>query len=222
VPDDPVPDYPPPGRGEPHWPAQLSVLAAIVLQVLLPDQLHAGSRWLLPALEAVMLVALVVISPQRVEGPHSTRRILTLTTTAVVSVANAISLVLLAHLLLSGSLSRQAGHPLIIAGAMIWLTNVMIFSLWYWELDRGGPGLRAAGLDEEPDFLFPQMSDTKFFAGWRPVFADYVYVSLTNASAFSPTDTMPLSVGAKMIMGLQALVSLIVVGLVVARAVNIL
>jgi uncharacterized membrane protein len=222
VPEQTTGDYPPAGRSESHWPARLSVLIAIVLQVLLPDQLHAGPRWLLPVLEGVMLIALVVVSPQRVEGPHSLRRELTLTTTAVVSVANSISLVLLAHLLLNGRLTRHAGHPLIIAGAMIWLTNVMIFSLWYWELDRGGPGLRAAGLDQEPDFLFPQMSDTKFFAGWRPMFLDYMYVSLTNSSAFSPTDTMPLTVGAKMVMGVQALVSLITVGLVVARAVNIL
>jgi hypothetical protein len=215
-------DYPPPGHGEPHWPPQLAVLVAIVLQVLLPDKLTLGTRWLLPALEAVMLVALVVASPQRLEAPHSVRRLLTLALTAVVSLANGISLVLLAHQLLNRSLGPAEGHPLIIAGSMIWLTNVMIFGLWYWELDRGGPGLRAVGLDEDPDFLFPQMSEPTLCPGWRPVFLDYLYVSLTNASAFSPTDTMPLSAGAKMVMGVQALVALVTVGLVVARAVNIL
>jgi hypothetical protein len=220
VPEPATPEYPPPGRSEPHWPAQLAVLVAIVMQVLLPDRLSLGTRWLLPATEGVMLFALFVASPQRLEAPHSVRRILTLSTTAVVSVANAIALGLLAHYLLHDQVTD--GHPLIIGGTMIWFTNVMIFSLWFWELDRGGPGIRAAGLDDAPDFLFPQMSDPKFFAGWRPLFVDYLYVSLTNASAFSPTDTMPLTVPAKLIMGVEGLVSLITVGLVVSRAVNIL
>jgi hypothetical protein len=220
VPEPTAPDYPPPGRSEAHWPAQLAVLVAIVMQVLLPDRLSLGTRWLLPATEGVMLVALFVASPQRLEGPHSVRRILTLSTTAVVSVANGIALALLAHYLLH--VNVPDGHQLIIGGTMIWLTNVMIFALWFWELDRGGPGIRAAGLDDAPDFLFPQMSDTKFFAGWRPLFVDYLYVSLTNASAFSPTDTMPLSVAAKVIMGIEGLISLITVGLVISRAVNIL
>jgi hypothetical protein len=220
VPEPTTPDYPPPGRSEPHWPAQVAVLVAIVMQVLLPDRLSLGTRWLLPATEGVMLFALFVASPQRLEAPHSVRRLLTLSTTAVVSIANGIALALLAHYLLHHDVVD--GHPLIIGGTMIWLTNVMIFALWFWELDRGGPGIRAAGLDDAPDFLFPQMSDMKFFAGWRPLFVDYLYVSLTNASAFSPTDTMPLSVAAKLIMGVEGLVSLITVGLVVSRAVNIL
>ena len=109
------------------------------------------------------------------------------------------------------------------AGALIWLTNVLIFGLWYWEADRGGPGQRAAGLDGPPDLLFPQMSDDRIEPeDWRPGFIDYLYVSLTNATAFSPTDTMPLSPTAKGIMGLQSLVSLVTIGLVISRAVNIL
>lgn len=214
--------YPPPARGEPHWPPQLTVLVAIVLQLLLPDRLTLGTRWLLPAMEGVMLIALFVASPQRLEAPHSVRRILTLTTTALVSFANAVSLALLAHSLLHRGLNASDGRPLIIAGSLIWLTNVLIFALWYWELDRGGPGLRAVGLDESPDFLYPQMTEPTLCPNWRPIFVDYLYVSLTNASAFSPTDTMPLSAAAKMVMGLQSLISLITIGLVVARAVNIL
>jgi uncharacterized membrane protein len=215
--------YPPPPGGEAHWPAQLTVLAAIVLQVLLPSSLAIGSKWILPGLEAVMLLALFIASPQRLEAPHSLRRQLTLTTTAVVSLANGISLVLLAHYLLHSNSSPQA-HRLIIAGTLIWLTNVLIFSLWYWEIDRRGPGLRAAGLDGPPDFLFPNMTDeiARLSPGWRPHFVDYLYVSLTNATAFSPTDTMPLTPQAKTMMGLQSLVSLVTLGLVVARAVNIL
>ncbi|HEX3618601.1 MAG TPA: hypothetical protein VHU61_18795, partial [Solirubrobacteraceae bacterium] len=115
-------------------------------------------------------------------------------------------------------------RQLIIAGTLIWLTNVIVFSLWYWELDRGGPGLRAAGLDGLPDFLFPNMTDevAKLTPNWRPRFVDYLYVSLTNATAFSPTDTLPLSVEAKAMMGVQSLVSVVTIALVVSRAVNIL
>jgi uncharacterized membrane protein len=214
--------YPPPPAGEPHWPAQLTVLAAIALQILLPDRLTIGSKWILPALEAVMLLALFVASPQRLEAPHSLRRQLTLATTAIVSLANAISLALLTHFLLHHG--TREPRQLIIAGTLIWLTNVLIFALWYWEIDRRGPGLRAAGLDGPPDFLFPNMTDevARLTPGWRPRFVDYLYVSLTNAAAFSPTDTLPLSPEAKMMMGLQSLVSLVTIGLVVARAVNIL
>ena len=221
------PPYPPPPRGEWHWPPQLTVVVAIALQLLLPNtlSLSEATKWIVPALEGAMLVALVVASPQRLEAPHSLRRVLTLCLTAVVSVANAIALVLLARLLLNRGLSSGSqGHALIIAGSEIWLTNVLIFSLWYWELDRGGPGIRAASLDGRPDFQFPQMTDevAALYPGWRPQFADYLYVSLTNATALSPTDTMPLSVAAKMIMGLQSLISLVTIGLVVSRAVNIL
>jgi hypothetical protein len=214
--------YPPPPGGEPHWHAQLTVLAAIALQLLLPSRLTLGSKWILPGLEAVMLLALFIASPQRIEAPHSLRRQLTLTTTAIVTVANGISLALLAHNLLHHGTPNP--RQLIIAGTLIWLTNVLTFGLWYWEIDRRGPGLRAAGLDGPPDFLFPNMTDeiARLSPGWRPHFADYLYVSLTNATAFSPTDTMPLSVQAKMMMGVQSLVSLVTLGLVVSRAVNIL
>jgi hypothetical protein len=214
--------YPPPPGGEPHWPAQLTVLAAIALQLLLPSRLTLESKWILPGLEAVMLLALFIASPQRIEAPHSLRRQLTLTTTAIVTVANGISLALLAHNLLLHSAPNP--RQLIIAGTLIWLTNVLTFGLWYWEIDRRGPGLRAAGLDGPPDFLFPNMTDevARLSPAWRPHFVDYLYVSLTNATAFSPTDTMPLTAQAKMMMGIQSLVSLVTLGLVVSRAVNIL
>jgi len=196
------------------------MLAAIALQLVLPHRLNLGSHWILPGLEVVMLVVLVVGSPQRVQGPHSRRRVLSLVITGLVSLANGISLVLLSRLLLDHTESQ--GKSLITSGALIWLTNVLLFALWYWELDREGPGLRAAGRDGEPDFLYPQMTELELFPDWRPRFSDYLYVSLTNATAFSPTDTMPVSEQAKLLMGLQSLISLVTIGLVVARAVNIL
>ncbi|MBV9839173.1 MAG: hypothetical protein JO156_13725 [Solirubrobacterales bacterium] len=196
-------------------------MAAIALQLLLPDRLTAGPSWLLPALEAALLVGLVVATPRELEHEHLLRRRVALGLTALVSAANITSLALLTHELLHHG--SPNGRELIVSGALIWLTNVIIFGLWYWETDRGGPGRRAAGHDAPPDFLFPQMQDDQIEPlDWRPGFIDYLYVSLTNAAAFSPTDTMPLSVTAKSMMGLQSIVSLVTIGLVVSRAVNIL
>jgi len=213
--------YPPPPRPEPFWPAEASVLGAIALQLLLPKRVTAGPTWLLPALEGVLLLGLAIATPRQLEREHRTRRRAALGMTAFVSAANITSLALLTHELLHHQTTN--GRQLIIAGVLIWLTNVLIFGLWYWETDRGGPGRRAAGHDGPPDFLFVQMTDDSIQpVNWRPQFIDYLYVSLTNAAAFSPTDTMPLSPTAKCTMGLQSLVSIVTIGLVVSRAVNIL
>jgi uncharacterized membrane protein len=213
--------YPPPARSEPLWPALATVLLAIALQLLLPTRLTAGPTWLLPALEGVLLVGLAFASPREVEHDHRGRRLAAIGLTAVVSAANIISLALLTRELLHHG--SPNGRELIISGALIWLTNVLIFGLWYWQTDRGGAGRRAAGEDGPPDFLFPQMSDDgPWSVNWRPQFLDYLYIALTNALALSPTDTMPLSRTAKSIMGIQSLVSLVTIGLVIARAVNIL
>lgn len=213
--------YPPPAAGEPFWPAQLTILAAILLQLLLPRRLTAGPTWLIPGLEAALLLGMFMATPRQLEHEHPVRRRVTLGMTAFVSAANVFSLVLLTHYLLHHNVAN--GPELIFSGVAIWLTNFLIFGLWYWELDRGGPGRRAAGHDGPPDFLFPQMNDDRVQQpGWRPRFLDYLYVSLTNAAAFSPTDTMPLTHAAKSIMGIQSLVSLVTIGLIVSRAVNIL
>jgi uncharacterized membrane protein len=218
---EPESSYPPPAGKEPAWPAQATVLVAIGLQVALPDRLTIVSRWLLPSLEAALLVGLASATPKHFEREHPNRRRIAIAMIAFVSLANALSLALLTHYLLHHHVNN--GHELIIAGSLIWLTNVLIFGLWYWEVDRGGPGRRSAGHDLEPDLLFPQMTDDRLGARtWRPGFVDYLYVSLTNATAFSPTDTMPLTAQAKSLMGLQSLVSLVTIGLIVSRAVNIL
>jgi uncharacterized membrane protein len=213
--------YPPPPAAEPFWPAQASVVAAIGLQLLLPERLTVGPTWLIPALEAALLIGLSLSTPRQLEYEHPRRRRVALAMTALVSAANVFSLAALTHFLLHHNVPH--GRELIISGTLIWLTNFLIFALWYWELDRGGPGKRAAGHDEAPDFLFPQMTDDRIEPiDWRPEFIDYLYVSLTNATAFSPTDTMPLTPMAKSIMGVQGVVSLVTIGLIVSRAVNIL
>ncbi len=213
--------YPPPADSEAFWPAQLTVALAIVVQVLLPGRLTAGPDWLVPSLEGVLLIGLFVVTPNVVEDEHPRRRRIALVLTAIVSAANIFSLGALTHYLLHHNV--QDGRGLIVAGVLIWLTNLLIFALWYWEMDRGGPGLRASGRDQPPDFLFPQMSDDRIEPrDWRPKFVDYLYVSLTNNTAFSPTDTMPLTPMAKAVMGVQSVVSLLTIGLIVSRAVNIL
>ena len=213
--------YPPPPRAEPAWHAQAAVLLAIALELLLPERVTAGPRWLIPVLEGALLVGLVIATPRRLERPHTRRRRLALALIMFVTLANISSLAMLSHELLHHDIGN--GRGLIFAGVLIWLTNVVIFGLWYWETDRGGPGLRAAGRDRAPDLLFPQMAGDDIGPwDWRPQLIDYLYVSLTNATALSPTDTMPLTPIAKSVMGAQALVSLVTIGLVVARAVNIL
>ena len=163
-----------------------------------------------------------VVTPNVVEEEHPRRRRIALSLTAFVSLANIFSLGALTHYLLNHNVSD--GRGLIFAGVLIWITNLLIFALWYWEMDRGGP--RAGGPrghDGPPDFLFPQMSDDRIEPrDWRPKFIDYLYVSLTNNTAFSPTDTMPLTPMAKVVMGVQSVVSLLTIGLIVSRAVNIL
>jgi uncharacterized membrane protein len=213
--------YPPPPRAEAFWPAQVTILAAIALQLALPARLTVGPSWLVPGLEGALLLGMFMATPNQLEHEHPRRRRVALGLTAFVSAANIYSLGALTHYLLHHNVNR--GNELIVSGVLIWLTNFLIFGLWYWETDRGGPGRRAAGHDRAPDFLFPQMQDDRIEPfDWRPQFVDYLYVSLTNAAAFSPTDTMPLTHTAKVIMGIQSLVSLVTIGLIVSRAVNIL
>ena len=215
--------YPPPAAPEPVWPAQLTVLAAIGLQLTLPERLTLRPVWLLPALEGLLVIGLMLASPRQLEYEHPRRKRVAVALIAFVSAANIYSLTELSKHLLHHEIAANSGRELIISGMLIWLTNFLLFALWYWEIDRGGPGVRAAGKDEPPDFLFPQMSDDRIEPlEWRPHFIDYLYVSLTNATAFSPTDTMPLTPMAKVIMGIQSVVSLVTIVLIVSRAVNIL
>ncbi|HEV2038064.1 MAG TPA: hypothetical protein VGQ96_05590, partial [Candidatus Eremiobacteraceae bacterium] len=139
----------------------------------------------------------------------------------IVNIANVASLALLVKVLVTGT--KVTGSHVLAGAVEIWLTNVIVFALWYWELDRGGPDARASSQHKEPDFLFPQMVTPGCTRpDWSPKFLDYLYVSFTNASAFSPTDTLPLTGWAKVLMMVQALASLLTIALVAARAVNIL
>jgi len=208
-------------RRDPFWPAQLTAVAAIALYLALPEKLTVGPTWLLPGLEGLLVIGLVVAMPNPAMQYSPARRHFALGLISLVSIANLVSLFLLVHYLLKGG--RAGGHALILSGVVLWVTNVLLFALWYWELDRGGPVARGLHDEALPDFLFPQMTDSRWApADWMPGFVDYLYVSFTNATAFSPTDTMPLTQVAKLLMAVQSLASLLTIGLVVARAVNIL
>ncbi|MER5642108.1 hypothetical protein ABT095_34865 [Kitasatospora sp. NPDC002227] len=210
-------------EGEQRWAAMAAILTAVVLQLSLPARLTAHPHWLLPALDLLLLGALFAFNPhRRLDRSSRLLRTLSLSLVAVISLANGWSAVKLVRELLHGGGAVNALGLLGTAGA-VWATNVIAFALWYWEWDRGGPAARAAGERDYPDLLFPQMqTDGVGPADWEPGFLDYLYVAYTNATAFSPTDTMPLSGWAKLLMMLQSAISLLTVLLVVARAVNIL
>jgi hypothetical protein len=208
-------------KHDPFWAPQLIAAGAILLDLSLPDQLTVGPTWLLPSLEALALLGLVISSPHPRMRHSPLRRQIAMALIAIVSAANTVSLVLLCHYLLKGGHSN--GRALIGSGIVLWVTNVLLFALWFWELDRGGPLVRAAHTQTTPDFLFVQMTEPDHAPpDWAPGLTDYLYTSFTNATAFSPTDTMPLTHRAKWLMSAQALTALLTIGLVVARAVNIL
>jgi hypothetical protein len=208
-------------RYDPYWGGQLVIGVAILLDLSLSDKVTLGPNWLLPGVEALALVGLTMASPHPRMRDTLLRRRLALTLIAVVTVTNSYALILLCHYLLKGG--KADGQALIGSGIVLWVTNVLLFGVWYWQLDGGGPTARHRKRKPHPDFLFVQMTEREFAPrGWHPTLIDYLYTSFTNATAFSPTDTMPLTPMAKALMAAQATTALVTVGLVVARAVNIL
>ena len=208
--------------GESTWPVRCAVLAATLLQVTLPNQYEIPPQWLLPTLGALLGIGLSIAHPRRITKHSPQLRTVSILLIAVITLANAGSGGRLIAALLQGR-AHESAPKLLLTGGAIWLTNVIAFGMWYWNLDRGGPAARALALKSYPDFLFPQMTEPELAPpDWQPQFFDYLYLSFTNAAAFSPTDTLPLARWAKMAMMVQSIVSLGTVVLVVARAVNIL
>jgi uncharacterized membrane protein len=208
--------------GESTWPVRGAVVAATALQVSLPNRYEIPPNWLLPTLGLLLGVGLSVAHPRRITRYSPQLRMISISLIAVITLANAGSATRLIRALLEGTTHENA-TTLLLTGGAIWLTNVIVFGMWYWDLDRGGPAARAQALKPFPDFLFAQMTAPDMSpTDWQPEFIDYLYVSFTNAAAFSPTDTLPLARWAKMTMMVQSIVSLATVALVIARAVNIL
>jgi hypothetical protein len=227
-----VPAWCRPTQGETRWQVALVTAAAIALQLPVPGRLDlVQPAWVLPAVQGALLVALVVASPRRINRESTALRMLSLALATLLSLANAWAAAELVNQLVHAKATGNAQSvldspaPLLLTGGAIWLTNVIVFALWYWEFDQGGPAARALGTAKRtPDFLYPQMTlgDPHLVPkDWEAAFTDYLYLAFTNATAFSPTDTLPLSRWAKMAMTLQSVVSLVTAALVIARAVNI-
>lgn len=217
-----IPAWLRPTRGENRLPVAFAILLAAGLQLSVPAKYGLHPRWLAPLLEILLLAVLTAINPIRLERTTPLARWTGILAVAAITVDNVFSAGLLDLDIVRGKVGDNA-IGLLASGAAIYLTNVIAFGIWYWELDRGGPFARAAGATPHPDFLFPQMANTEFAPDdWEPRFADYLYVSFTNVVAFSPTDTMPLTVKVKSLMTVQSAVALSTTALVVARAVNIL
>jgi uncharacterized membrane protein len=214
-----------PTAGETRWQVALCTAAGIALMVAVPDRLSMVSpSWVLPVIEGALLLTLVAANPHRINQSSRRLRWTSLALAALISLANAWSVVRLLIVLVQGGADANNPTSLLITGGAIWLTNVVSFALWYWEFDRGGPVARAHASKRYPDFQFPQMISPPEMVppDWEPAFFDYLYLAFTNASAFSPTDVMPMSRWAKLLMTIQSVVSIVTVALVVSRAVNIL
>ena len=221
----------------PVWPV-LAVVTVAGLYVTLPTRFISGhattgvfgaTRWVVPGLALLLLAPLALTVPQqrllqsvqrRTAALRPSRRLASLAVIALLTVANGASIVLLVHSLIVGQ--HAQARELLRVAIHLWSMNVLVFALWFWQLDGGGPIERRVEQGRGRDFLFPQQTMRETFADWQPSFVDYLFVSWTNATAFSPTDTMPLSQWAKLLMIAESAASLLLAIMVAARAVNIL
>ncbi|MFD6294689.1 hypothetical protein ACFWFU_07775 [Streptomyces sp. NPDC060235] len=220
-------------RGEARLPGVLATLTAILLYLALPQQLLIAPRYVLPSLEILLLVPLIAINPRRLTRQTRVFRVLSLTLVAVIAVSNLVALGMLINELVHAEV--KDGRGLLVAALQVWLTNIIVFGLAFWELDRGGPVSRTQALRSElplADFRFSQDENDDAVqevadgasgsSDWVPTLVDYLYVSVTNSTAFSPTDTMPLTSRAKIMMSIESVSALLTSLLVIARAVSIL
>ncbi|MDQ6848618.1 MAG: hypothetical protein M3070_01250 [Actinomycetota bacterium] len=216
--------------GENRIPPAIAVVVAAVIYALLPGVLLVGPRLIIPGIELALLIALVITNPRRIVRQTRWSRTLSIALAGVMIVANLLALALLITTLNKTSTS---GTSLLVGGMQVWLTNVIGFGLLYWELDRGGPVPRHTlrrdrmqpadwrfSQDENSDAVVEVAASSSDTSGWIPTFIDYLYLSLTNSSAFSPTDTMPLTSRAKSLMGIEASAALLTSLLVIARAIG--
>jgi hypothetical protein len=214
-------------------PAAVAVIVAIGLYAALPNRLLIGPRYVVPGLELILFIPLVLANPRRMSKQNRLLRRLAIALVLLIAVSNLVALGLLIRSLVIGQ--ATAGGQLLGAAGQVWFTNVLVFALAFWELDRGGPVTRIR-VDHPrlpaADFRFPQDEDhdaitevarrSSAKTGWTPGFIDYLYVSVTNSSAFSPTDTMPLSERAKLLMAIESISALTLSVLVVSFGVGLL
>ena len=210
-------------QGESRWPSVLTLLVAIVVPLLLPDRFTLTAKWIAPALLTLLLVAHTIVDPGRINRQTRGTRAIGIGLVVVLVVGAMAQAGVLISELVDDNSALNSADELLSSGALVWLNSIVAFTFLYWEVDGGGPVARAHPGTKYPDFAFvQQMNPTLAPPGWRPLFLDYLYLGVTNATAFSPTDVMPLRHWAKLTMAAQALISLLILGLVIARAVNIL
>ncbi|MFJ9776091.1 hypothetical protein ACIRVF_33455 [Kitasatospora sp. NPDC101157] len=220
-------------RGEARLPGVVATVVAALLYLALPESLLVGPRYVLPALEVLLLIPLIAVNPRRLTRQNRFSRTVSLVLVAVIGISNLIVLGLLVRALVSTDV--KDGGALLLAALQVWATDIIVFGLAFWELDRGGPVVRTqAPRSQLPlaDFRFSQdenhdtveeVSDgASRSSDWTPALIDYMYVSVTNSTAFSPTDTMPLTTRAKVLMSIESIAALITSLLVIARAVGAL
>jgi len=221
-------DYP--IQAERRWPMAVAVLTAVAFQVVTPHRGRIAAWWLFPVIEVVLLGIIIVLDPRRIDATSKAARITTIALIAVMTVGTLGAVAVLLSDIVTGRLpwfvaSNETLNAtnLLGRGAALWVTNVIVFSLWFWEYDRGGPVGRATDAGIPPAFAFPENATPELAPdGWAPRYPDYLYLAYTNATAFSPTDTLPVRLWAKMTMMAQSTLSLVIAILVVARAINIL
>jgi len=210
--------------GESRWPMALAVLAAGGLRAALPPELRNGdARWVYISVMVVLLAILIIGDPGRIDRDSTWLRVMTGTLIGLISAVNAAAAVRLVAGIIDGANFSTNANILLASGGAIWLSNVIAFGLWYWDLDRGGAAARARGSSRPPAFVFPEMTNAQYVgADWYPKFMDYLHLSFTTATAFSPTDVSAIKPWAKLMMMAEEAISLVVAVLVVSRAVNIL
>jgi len=217
-----VPSWRQPTKPEHRWPAFLTVVVIIAGQSWVAANLSVGPVWIYPVVAGILLItSLAIYLPSRREPPRALR-IVSLSLTAVLVIASFVVLVLLIRGVFVGA--HLTPGRLFLTGITFWVVNIAVFALIFWELDGNGPEARAKGEPDYPDLVFPQQQqDQQGLAppGWKPMFPDYLFVSLNTATAFSPTDAMPYSRWAKLVMGVEAIMSLATIAMLVARAINI-
>jgi hypothetical protein len=207
--------------GESRWPMVIAVIAVMALGSVPPTRFAIGPIPLFPLVVAVLLVVLVLGDPGRIDRRSRWLRNVSIMLVGVLVLGALAGTIVLILELVEGSTAVSEPGPLLIYSAKVWLGNNVAFALLYWNLDRGGPAERVHGTTRYPDFVFPQMTDDSLAGpGWRPRFIDYLYVGFTNANAFSPTDTLPLTGRAKLAMQTQALISFTIITLALARVVS--
>jgi uncharacterized membrane protein len=213
----------PPPSGERRLLPSLAILVIILVPFILPEHLRSGTRWVLGALEVALLIALIAVDPGRIDRRGGLARGLSIALTMLLVAAATVATVTLIVDLVSGDSNFDEPGPLLVTGGLVWLQANLTFALLYWELDGGGAAQRLHQPRGHPDLAFPQHVNPDLARpDWRPTFLDYLYLGLTNALAFSPTDVMPLTHWAKLTMAVQSIISLLILTLVIANAVNLL